>query len=150
DASPGWLYPLAMFFGALNGLAFGETLAAGRPFAGAHAWAAGLTFLLAVAGGQLWLAGVMSATWRWLARMGLSERIGAIVVSAFVAHSALHRVAERGQALAESGSPAGDRALVWLTIAWAGVMVVVAAIDALRRARPHDAADRLEDAAHTS
>ncbi len=130
---------LAVIFGLLNGATFGETLATSHSFAGGHPRTAIVTFVLAVVGGQLWIGGVMWATWRWLTSAGVPERIGAIVVSAFIAHTALHRVAERAQALADSGLVSADRALVWLTVAWAGVMVIVAAIDAQRRQRAGEA-----------
>jgi len=133
-----WITPLAVIFGLLNGVTFGETFAASRSLAGGHSWTAAAAFVLAVAGGQLWIGGVMWATWRWLIGVGAPERIGAIVASAFVAHTALHRAAERAQAIADHGGPAADHALVWLTVAWAGVMVVIAAIEALRRQRASD------------
>jgi hypothetical protein len=143
-----WVYPLAIVFGLLNGATFGETLATSRSFAGAHAWTATVTFVLAVAGGQLWIGGVMWATWRWLIRAGLPERVGAIVVSALVAHTALHRVGERTQALADGGTLTADRALIWLTVAWAGVMLAVAVVDTLRHPDVHD--ERVTGAARRS
>jgi hypothetical protein len=134
-----WIAPVAVTFGLLNGVTFGQTLATSRSLAGGHPWMAVVTFVLAIAGGQLWIGGVMWATWRWLIGAGISERIGAIVAAAFVAHTALHRVVDRAQILADSGVPSANRALVWLTVAWAGVMVIVAAIEALRRQQARDA-----------
>jgi hypothetical protein len=127
-----WIAPIAAIFGLLNGVTFGDTVVAGRAFAGGHPWAATVTFVLTVAAAELWIGGVMWATWRWLTGAGVPERIGAIVMSAFIAHTALHRVADRAQVLADRGVPAADRALVWLTVAWAGVMAIVAAVQAFR------------------
>ena len=47
--------------------------------------------------------------------------------AALIAHDALHRVLDRGHVLAEGGAFGGERVLVWLTLGWAGAILLVAA-----------------------
>ena len=126
QASLRWVLLLALAFGLLNGFAFGSTLSASTPFAGSHQWIAGALFTFVVLVGELWLGALAWATRGWLDQQGVPERIVSILASAIIAHSAIHRVADRGQLLAQAGSFGADRALLWLTLGWACVMLLVA------------------------
>jgi hypothetical protein len=126
QASLRWVLLLALGFGLLNGFAFGSTLSASAPFAGSHQWLAVALFTLVVLVGELWLGALAWATRSWLDQQGVPERILSMLASAVIAHSAIHRVADRGHLLAQAGSFSADRALLWLTLGWACVMLLVA------------------------
>ena len=126
-----WLLPLVFTFGALSGWTLGDTAAAAAQFAGAHRLLAMTVFTSVVLVGELWLGLLLWAFRVWLDERALPERIVAVVGSAVVAHSAVHRVMERGQVVAQEGSFGGERVLVWLTLAWIGAMLLVAAGNAI-------------------
>jgi hypothetical protein len=118
--------------GGLSGVAFGDVFAAARQFAGAHHAAAFSVFMAFVVAGEFWIGAVMWAARAWLDRRGAPQWAFTIVASAFIAHSAIHEVLDRGQALAAEGAVAID-AVFWVTMAWAIVMLGVAIAEWLRR-----------------
>jgi HupE / UreJ protein len=126
-----WVGLLALAFGALNGFAFGHALAVSEQFAGSHGWMAVAAFVIVVLLGELWLGALAWATRTWLDERAMPERVVTVVASAIVAHSALHRVIDRGQIIAQTGSFGAERALVWLTLGWACVMMLVALANAI-------------------
>jgi len=123
---------LSVGVGVLNGVAFGDVFAAGRQFAGAHQAIAFSVFLAVVVAGEFWIGAVMWAARAWLDRRGAPPWTFTIVASAFVAHSAIHEVLDRGQALAAEGAVAVD-IVFWITMAWAIVMLGVALAEWLRQ-----------------
>ena len=126
-----WVLSLTFVFGALNGFAFGNALVTSGPFAGGHV-ALGVAAFSAVAlVGELWLGAIVWGTRTWLDDRGVPERLVAILAAAALSHTALHRMMERGQLLADSGSFGGERVLLWLTLGWAGVMLLIALANAL-------------------
>ena len=127
-----WVAPIALAFGVLNGVVFGDSLAASAPLAGSHQWVALAAFLLVVELGQLWLGAVVWATRTWLAGLGATERVVSVLASVVIAHEALHRVVDRGHLLAQSGSLSAERAIVSLTLGWTCVMVLVGLAEAVR------------------
>lgn len=127
--------------GGLSGVAFGDGFAAGRQFAGAHQAAAFSVFLAVVVGGEFWIGAVMWAARAWLNRRGAPAWLFTIVASALVAHSAIHEVLDRGQALAAEGAVAVD-IVFWITMAWAIVMLGVAIAEWLRQQGTSSRADR--------
>jgi hypothetical protein len=126
---------LSLVFGVLNGVAFGDIFTAERQFAGSHQTIAFATFALVVAAGQIWIAAIMWATRAWLATLRMPERIATLLASALLAHSALHRVVDRGRALAEDGSFVSARTLTWLTLGWVCTMLLITIGDAIWRRR---------------
>ena len=121
-----WVVPLAFAFGALNGFAFGDAIVIAEQFAGAHTSIAVAAFVTVVLLGELWLGVLAWATRTWLNERGVPERVVSVLASVVIAHSAMHRVVDRGQILAQAGSFGAERALVWLTLGWACVMMLVA------------------------
>ena len=118
--------------GALSSVAFGDAFAAARQFAGAHQAVAFSVFLAVAVAGEFWIAAVMWTARAWLDRRGAPIWMFTIVASAFIAHSAIHEVLDRGQALAAEGAIAVD-AVFWVTMAWAVVMLGIAAVEWLRQ-----------------
>jgi hypothetical protein len=127
-----WIMPLAIAFGAFSGFTFGNTIAASQQFAGSHREMALVTFLVVVMAGQLWLGALMWGTRAWLHGLRLTERTATVVASVLIAHSALDRVVDRGHVVAQAGSFAAERVLVWLTLGWACVILLVLVVEALR------------------
>jgi hypothetical protein len=122
---------LSFAFGALNGFAFGAPLAAAEQFAGSHRLMAVVAFVTVALSGELWLGALAWATRTWLDERGVPERIVSIGVSVIIAHSAVHSVIDRGHSLAQAASFGFERALVWLTLGWAGVMLLVVVVKAV-------------------
>jgi hypothetical protein len=81
--------------------------------------------------GELWIGAIVWAFRAWLDDRGLPERLVALLGSAIVAHSALHRVMERAQIVAQDGSFGGGRAVQWLILIWVGAMLIAAAANAV-------------------
>ena len=106
-----WVVPLAIVFGALSGWTFGSIADTSAQFAGAHRLAAMLAFGLVILLGQLWLGAITLALRTWLHERGLPDRVVAMVGSAIVAHSAVHRVMERAPGIADNGWPGGGSRL---------------------------------------
>ena len=126
-----WTILIALAFGALNGCLLGQAAVASAPFGGEHSSAAMLTFAAVVLIGELWLAALAWAFRAWLDERGLPDRVAAIVGLAMVAHQALHRVVDRAEIVAQGGSLGDERVLVWLTLAWIGAVLLVAASNAV-------------------
>ena len=140
-----WIGPLAIAFSVLNGFTFGNTLVVAQQFAGSHREIALVTFLVVVMAGQLWWAALMWATRTWLDGLGVPQRIVTIVASGLLAHSAVHRVVDRGQAVAQAGSFAAVHALELLTLGWVCVVALAIAVEAFRH-RGIDGPDHLTNA----
>jgi hypothetical protein len=118
-------------FGAMNGLDFGDTITGATQFAGGHRGMALAVFTAVVLAGELWLGTLGWMVRRWLDEQGISERGIAILGSAFVAHDALHRAFSRADVLTQSGSFGGERAIEWVTLAWAGAVLLVGIANAI-------------------
>jgi hypothetical protein len=141
-----WMALLAIAFGLFNGFTFGATIAEAQAFAGSHRALALVVFLLVVIVAQLWLAALMGATRAWLHGLRLREPVAIVVASVLVAHSAVERVVERGRLVAQSGSFGAERALVWLSLGWACVMLLVGVAAFLRERSDPGHRDRATNA----
>jgi hypothetical protein len=122
---------LAFVFGLLNGFVIGHDLVVAAPFAWSHPVAAAVVFASTVLVGQLWLGALAWAIRTWLDERGVPERILMLGGSALLIHTAAHRLVARGQIVAQAGTFGAERALVWITLAWIAVMLVVAVANAL-------------------
>ena len=140
-----WVGVLATVFGVLSGVAFGSEFALARQFAGAHQWIALATFLLVLMTAELWLGAVLWATRAWLGSRGVPERMLTVVASALIAHAAVHEVVDRSQIFGEVGPFDANRALLWLALAWAFIMLAIAAIEAIRRQGRNNGSDSLSN-----
>jgi hypothetical protein len=141
-----WVALLAIAFGLFNGFTYGATMAEAQPFAGSHRALALVVFFAVVVLGQVWLTALMGATRAWLHGLRLRERIAIVVASVLIVHSAVERVVERGHLVAQAGSFGAERALVWLTLGWACVMLLVGVAGFLRERSDHDRRDHATNA----
>lgn len=138
-----WVVALTAAFGVLNGFAFGGIFADVRPLAGSHPTAVAVAFVSVVALGQVWVAAVVWGVRAWLAKTLAADRIAVVVASAAIAHSAVHRLIDRGHALAQDGAVGADRVLLWVTLGWASVMLFIAAAELVEERRAAARAHRV-------
>ena len=119
-----WL--VAFAFGLVHGFGFSFGLRQTLQFAGSHLVTSLLAFNVGVELGQvlvlLALVPALSIAFRFV----VTERIGAILLSALVGHTAWHWMIDRGDRLRQFGWPAVNLvlALRWLTAAVAVAIVV--------------------------
>jgi hypothetical protein len=124
-----WLSPLAFGFGLMNGITIGTRLLAESAFLGAHRAVAVLVCLLIVALGQVWMIALLSSAAGLVRRRGPTAQLAVLAVSIFAGHEALHRLLDRGQALADSGAISLDRLFLTLTLLWAGAILSAGILD---------------------
>jgi hypothetical protein len=110
---------LAFAFGLVHGFGFSFALRDTLQFAGSHLVTSLLSFNVGVEIGQLVVLAVLVPALHGLFRYTLAERVGTIILSALVAHTAWHWTAERWARLREFPVPALtifdlDTAVRWL------------------------------------
>lgn len=88
-------WTVAFGFGLVHGFGFSFALQNTLQFAGEHLAMSLLSFNLGVEAGQLMILAILIPIINLLFRYGLSERIGTILISVFVAHTAWHWMVER-------------------------------------------------------
>jgi HupE / UreJ protein len=94
-----WL--IAFAFGLVHGFAFSFALRESLQFAGSHVATSLFTFNLGVEIGQLLVLAVAVPVISLAFKYAVAERMGIIVLSALVAHTAWHWMLDRGAALRE-------------------------------------------------
>ena len=132
-----WMITFA--FGLIHGFAFSFVLRETLQFAGSHLLTALLGFNIGIELGQLLVIVVLVPMLGVLFRL-VPERIGTIILSAFVAHTAWHWMIERGEQLRQFPWPALDAASLASAMRWLMAILslgcVLALVNrALRRAR---------------
>jgi hypothetical protein len=133
---------LAFAFGLVHGFGFSFALRETLQFAGSHLITSLLSFNVGVELGQLLVLAVLVPVLQALFRFAVPERIGTIVLSALVAHTAWHWTAERWERLRQfelpsltvDGIASGVR---WLmaAVAMAAVLWIIAVAAAKRKKR---------------
>jgi hypothetical protein len=120
---PRWA--MAFAFGLVHGFGFSFALRGSLQFAGSHLLTSLLSFNLGVELGQLAMLAVMVPALHVLFRFVVSERIGTIILSALVAHTAWHWMGDRWGRLRQFAWPAFD-ATSLATLARVLMLLVVA------------------------
>jgi hypothetical protein len=92
-----WL--IAFGFGLVHGFAFSFALRDSMQFAGAHLATSLLSFNVGVELGQVFVLLLAIPALNWLFRYVVAERVGTILLSALVAHTAWHWMLDRSAAL---------------------------------------------------
>lgn len=113
---------VAFGFGLVHGFGFSFALRDSLQFAGTHIWPALAAFNVGVELGQLAALAVMAPVLWLLYRYAFAERIGGIVLSVLVAHTAWHWMTERWDTLERYKLPRWEL-LGWLV---AGLVLLVA------------------------
>ena len=132
-----WMITFA--FGLVHGFGFSFALRETLQFAGSHLITALLAFNVGVELGQLLVIVLLVPALDLVFRF-VPERVGIIIVSALVAHTAWHWMIERGERLSQFPRPNFDAAFFATAIRWLlGVLVAACVIwltnVALRRTR---------------
>lgn len=115
---------IAALFGLVHGFGFSYALKENLQFAGSHLLVSLLAFNIGIEIGQLMVLSVMMAALWMMYRHMRRPRIAAIVLSAFVAHTAWHWMIERGQLLWQTKWPVIDGAAVMTLARWIAVLLV--------------------------
>jgi hypothetical protein len=93
-----WL--VAFGFGLVHGFGFSFALRESLQFAGSHLATSLVSFNVGVELGQLFVLALAVPALGWLFSHVVKERLGTIILSAFVAHTAWHWMVDRGTILA--------------------------------------------------
>jgi hypothetical protein len=135
-----WILTFA--FGLVHGFGFSFALRESLQFAGSHLLTSLVAFNLGVEAGQILVLLALVPALGLLFRYAVEERIGTIIVSALVAHTAWHWMSERAGQLAQFPWPgvtaaqlAGAVRVLMLLVA-AGAIAWVADALIRRRRRP--------------
>jgi hypothetical protein len=124
-----WRWIIAFAFGIVHGFGFSFALRETLQFAGDHLLTALFGFNIGVEIGQLAVLLVLVPALGLLFRYVVPERIGIIILSALVAHTAWHWMLERGEQLARFPLPTLDAAfLASLMRGLMAVLILAAAV----------------------
>ena len=118
-------WAIAFSFGLVHGFGFSFALQEKLQLAGSHLVASLVAFNVGVELGQL-LVLVILVPAAWLAFRAIEARIGILIVSALVAHTAWHWMTERGSALLGYDWSATDPSEVATLLRWLMVFVAIA------------------------
>ena len=121
---------MAFGFGLVHGFGFSFALRETMQFAGSHLLASLLSFNLGVELGQLLALVVLIPLLEGLFRFVVTERMGSIILSALVAHTAWHWMIERGERLRQFRFewPALTTSFFATIALWLFVLVALAAV----------------------
>lgn len=115
-------------FGLVHGFGFSFLLTQRLQFAGDHLLTSLLAFNVGVEIGQLLVLAAALPVLALLFRHVMNERIGTIILSAFIAHTAWHWMTERGEALSQFPLPTVDAAFMAGALWWAMAATMLAGI----------------------
>lgn len=126
---------IALGFGLVHGFGFSFALRQTLQFAGSHLLTSLLSFNIGVELGQLLVLLVLVPVLEILFRFVLAERIGTIIMSALVAHTAWHWMIDRWERLKQFGWPVMNAGLLATAMRWLMVILVLACLAWLVDAR---------------
>jgi hypothetical protein len=121
-----WVITFA--FGLVHGFGFSFALRETLQFAGSHLVTSLLAFNLGVELGQLLVLALFVPALNVLFRSVVAERMGTILISALIAHTAWHWMVERGSTLGQYGWPAFDTVFALHAIRVLLPAVIIAAV----------------------
>jgi hypothetical protein len=119
---------LAFAFGLVHGFGFSFALRETLQFAGSHLVTSLLSFNVGVEIGQLLVLAVLVPALQGLFRFLVPERMGTIILSALVAHTAWHWTAERWERLRQFEWPVITAISLVSGIRWLMALLVVAGV----------------------
>src|SRR5947209_677123 len=118
-----WL--ITFGFGLVHGFAFSFALRETLQFAGSHLLTSLLSFNLGVELGQLLVLALLVPALEVLFRFLVAERLGTIVLSVLVGHTAWHWMTERAERLGKFPWPAPDASQLAVAVRWLmGVLIL--------------------------
>ena len=119
---------IAFVFGLVHGFGFSFALRETLQFAGSHLLTSLVSFNVGVEIGQLLVLLALIPLLNLLFRHAVAERVGTIILSALVAHTAWHWLAERVQTLGKFPLPVLDAATLVSAMRWLIAMLVLGAL----------------------
>lgn len=119
---------IAFGFGLVHGFGFSFALRQTLQFAGSHMLTSLLSFNIGVELGQLLVLALLIPALELLFRFVVAERMGTVILSALVAHTAWHWMTERWGVLNQYTIqlPAFDAALWAFALRWLMILVIAA------------------------
>jgi len=136
DVRRRWM--LAFGFGLIHGFGFSFALRESLQFAGSHLLTSLLSFNVGVELGQIFVLVLLVPALAALFRFVVPERLGTIILSLLVGHTAWHWMLERGALLQKFPLPALDAALLASAMRWLMLILVLGGLAWLaRRALRH-------------
>ena len=121
-----WMITFA--FGLVHGFGFSFALRQQLQFAGAHLLTSLLSFNVGVELGQLLVLVILVPALDFLFRRLVAERIGTIVLSVLVGHTAWHWMLERGDRLLQFPWPVLDAGALATLLRWLTALAILAAL----------------------
>jgi hypothetical protein len=137
-------WTITFVFGLVHGFGFSFALRQTLQFAGSHMLSSLVAFNVGVELGQLLVLAIGLPVLYLVFRYVTAERMGTIILSAFIAHTAWHWTLDRGAALREFGWPEISLGEAATLTRWAMGLVLIAAVIwlARRRAPARQTSDR--------
>ena len=115
-------------FGLVHGFAFSFALRETLQFAGSHLLTSLLSFNLGVELGQLLVLVVLVPVLENLFRFVVAERLGTLILSVLVGHTAWHWMTERADRLSQFPWPALDASQLAAAIRWLMLLLALAGL----------------------
>lgn len=117
-------------FGLVHGFGFSFMFSETLQFAGGHLFSSLLAFNVGVELGQLFVLALVIPMLNLLFKYVVNERMGGILLSALVAHSAWHWMLERGGQLSQFQfqTPIFDAIFFAAVMRWAMMLIIIAAV----------------------
>jgi len=119
---------IAFGFGLVHGFGFSFALRETLQFAGAHLLTSLLSFNVGVELGQVLVLLILVPILQLIFRFVVAERVGTIILSAIVAHTAWHWTLERGSVLRQFGWPTPDPGALASATRWLMGVLILAGI----------------------
>src|SRR5882762_5181096 len=135
-----WL--ITFGFGLVHGFAFSFALRETMQFAGSHLLTSLLSFNLGVELGQLLVLVLLVPALEILFRFLVAERLGTIILSVLVGHTAWHWMTERADRLSKFPWPVLDASQLATAIRWLMGVLIVAGLAWLARGALRERARR--------
>lgn len=128
-AKPNRRWALAFGFGLVHGFGFSFILRETLQFAGSHLLASLLAFNVGVELGQLFVVALAIPALAFVFGRVVAERIGVIVLSVLIAHTAWHWMTERGTEFLQYDIvwPAMDASFAVTAMRWAMLALIIGA-----------------------
>jgi hypothetical protein len=121
-------WAITFAFGLVHGFGFSFALRQSLQFAGSHLLTSLVSFNIGVELGQLLVLSILVPALHLFFKFVLAERIGTIILSALVAHTAWHWMLERGEQLRQYRRPVLDAALMASVLWWLMLLVIAAGV----------------------
>ncbi len=116
---------LAFGFGLVHGFGFAFALRESLQFAGSHLVTSLAAFNIGVECGQLLVVALLAPVLNRVLRGAVAERMGVILLSAFIAHTGWHWMLERGEQVMKFPLPVIDAAAAASLLRWLmGALIV--------------------------